>query len=449
MAKPEEGFDLASIIADLKSTNEPPAEPPSKKRKGDTADADEPAGGGFEEVVDAPAVTSAPSAKGEAELRAAYTQIEEAQARFEEQKKKLVKQGKDLLRLKEEVEVKRKELADKEEKLTKATQLLLAKRSEVEEREAKLESIRTELAKRAEGLKTLEIELRKRDSTKEDLTGQLRQLELRSARLEDLERELAYREQHLRDLEEDLALYHVWSADDHYQTLSRIVQELQDYGLEVEEYKEALSSLRSHLQESRFDEARKAATDLMEQVQQRRKQIVVEGLRFLIGRVELQARRAEQAGITLTEAGRWLEEARRFLGEGNYTTAEYYLREADFAYNLALRGRTWPTAEQETSATAGSRPSGRSAPPEPTALPPSVEPPTLPQTPAGADPWAVDDHATEAVQGTANPKPHTQFGCPSCLSPFSLDLEERPVRVSCPTCQQELIITDRNRVEWG
>lgn len=331
-----------------------------------------------------------------AELEDVRAQLEQERADFEEQKKSTEAElrtiGGDILSKKEQItkfdeqlRKKENEQREKERNIKKATDLLISQRNALGEKEKKLETLKEDLQTKAQELKEKEEHL----ALYKDKTAELDAREIRIRELEDMIKE---KELHIKKIEDELLDCPRCSSRDRFLSIERMIEELKTFGIHDEESENDLREMRRLIDAGDTERAIEMGDHVITRLKTTKEEVLVKGIKYLLIGAEKAIRHAKEIGghgESIEDAERWLEEARSMIEKEEFKTAEYYIKEADFMVQSLTRGVT-----------------------------PSTE---------------------EAVPKEGFAK---SYNCPSCYTTFTVDTSERPVRITCPGCQIELLIKE-------
>jgi len=306
--------------------------------------------------------------------------------------------GTELLRRKEaiakmEEQLKKKDTdqREKEKNIKKATDLLLGQRQSMSDKEKKLDGLREELTKKAEELKTKEDKLA-------GLKDKTAELDAREIRIRELEERIKERELHHKALEDQIADCPRCSSKDRFLSVERMLDELKEFGIQDEQAVKDLKEMRGLMDQGQNEKAIELADRTVRRLKELKDGVLAKGILYLLASTDKNLRHAKEIGghgERVVDAERWLAQAKDLIQNEEYKTAEYYIKEADFLLQTLTRG-----------------------------VPAITPTPTEGAAPAPA----------ESV--TRN------YTCPSCSTTFMVDTMERPVRITCPGCQIELIIKE-------
>jgi DNA-directed RNA polymerase subunit RPC12/RpoP len=135
---------------------------------------------------------------------------------------------------------------------------------------------------------------------------------------------------------------------------------------------------------------------LLKRLKDRKEQEIAKGLIYMMVRAEGELKHAKEVAktsVSLETPERWLTEARNLMEKQEYKSAEYYIREAEFALQAIARG------------------------------------------------VSVGDSGGQQAAAPA-PVEGKTYACPSCSTSFTIDTPQRPVKVQCPGCHLELVIRE-------
>lgn len=401
----DDSINLQSIISALKEKpEEPEAEPAPVEVEEEGSfeliedveeDAVEVIPKEKDEDIAAPRVS--PSPRKDDDLRKAREALEADKRAFEERKSRmeaelktvgadLVKKKEQILKIEEQLRQTKGKQTEKERDIKKATELLLGQRQSLADKERKMESLKEELQRKAEELKKKEENL----STFKDRTAEL---DAREIRIRELEDKLKDRELHLKSIEKEMSDCPRCGVKDRYLSVETMITELKEYGIVDDSADRDLAEVRRLIDGGNTDRAVQMAEDLIKRLKDLKEDVLVKGIKYLLLGAERNLRHAKEVGghsDRIEDAERWLNDARQFIDKEEYKTAEFYIKEADFLMQSIEKGVETSVAQPATGAEGPSR----------------------------------------------------NYNCPSCYTTFTVDTNERPVRITCPGCQIELIIKE-------
>ena len=407
----DDDFDLSSLISALK--DEPEADKHEKKEPEPEPKEDDEV---FELVDDEPAKKASAEEEGRikkirAELEDEVSKFRSEKMAFEEErhaferekggftdlKKKtegelktfgadLIRKKEQISKLEEQLRNKENEQKEKEKNIKKATDLLISQRNSVGEKEKRLEALKQELQNKAQELKEKEEKLAAfKDKTME--------LDGREMRIKELEEKVKERELHQKSMEDQIADCPRCSSRDRFVNIERMIEELKDFEIVDAGAVDELKELRRLIDEGMNERAIEMGDKLIKRLKELKSEVLVKGIKYLLIGAEKALRHAKEVGghgERVEDVERWLNEARGLIEKEEYKTAEYYIKEADFLLQSITKG--------------------------------------------------VD--TTQAPQEEAPVYEARSYNCPSCYTTFTVDTHERPVRITCPGCQIELLIKE-------
>ena len=302
----------------------------------------------------------------------------------------LLRKKEAIAKLDEQVKKKDAEQRDKEKNIKKATDLLLSQRQAMTDKEKKLDGLREELTKKAEELKSKEDRLA-------GIKDRTAELDAREIRIRELEGKVKERELAHKALEDQIAECPRCSSKDRFLSIESTITELKEFGIQDEQAEKDLKDMRELMDQGQREKAIELADRTVRRLKELKDGVLAKGIMYLLSSTEKNLKHAKEVGghgEKVVDAERWLGQAKDLIQKEEYKTAEYYIKEADFLVQSVTRGVAM------------------------TAPPPTEAP--------AAQPESVTRNYT----------------CPSCTTTFTIDTMERPVRITCPGCQIELIIKE-------
>gem|GEM_PF-5985814 len=316
----------------------------------------------------------------------------EAKNRTEEELKsvgtELLRKKDAMAKLDEQLKKKDAEQRDKEKNIKKATDLLLSQRQTLADKEKKLENLREELTKKAEELKGKEEKV----AALKDKTAEL---DARTIEIRELEEKLKERELRHKALEDEIASCPRCSSKDRFVSIESMITELKDFNIIDEQAGKDLTEMRGLLDQGQNEKAVELAEKTMKRLTDLKDGVLAKGIMYLLASTDKNLKHAKEIGghgEKVADAERWLTQARDLIQKEEYKTAEHYIKEADFLLQSLTRGVT------------------------------------------SSGPAPTEAAAPESVS--------RNYTCPSCQTTFTVDTMERPVRITCPGCQIELVIKE-------
>jgi DNA-directed RNA polymerase subunit RPC12/RpoP len=294
-----------------------------------------------------------------------------------------------MAKLDEQLKKKDAEQREKEKNIKKATDLLLSQRQTLADKEKKLESLREELTKKAEELKGKEEKVAA-------LKDKMAELDARTIEVRELEEKLKERELRHKALEDEIASCPRCSSKDRFVSIESMISELKEFNITDEQAEKDLKEMRGLIDQNQNEKAVELAEKTMNRLKDLKDAVLAKGIMYLLASTDKSLRHAKEVGghgEKVVDAERWLSQARELIQKEEYKTAEYYIKEAEFLLQTLTRG----------VAVTGPAPTEAASPPE------SVS---------------------------------RNYTCPSCQTTFTVDTIERPVRITCPGCQIELVIKE-------
>ena len=301
----------------------------------------------------------------------------------------LMSKKKQLTKLKEKLDEKWAEVKEKESAIKRATEILIKQKEEIQERMGRADEKERAISER---LNNLDEKERKAAEFK-DRTKEIDAREMNTRAYED---ELKQRELRVKRLEEDMAKCARCSAKDNFRALDLMIQELKDFGIHDKEAEETLAQMRGDMDLGNNEAAFEKGESLLKRLKDRKEQEIAKGLIYMMVRAEGELKHAKEVAktsVSLETPERWLTEARNLMEKQEYKSAEYYIREAEFALQAIARG------------------------------------------------VSVGDSGGQQAAAPA-PVEGKTYACPSCSTSFTIDTPQRPVKVQCPGCHLELVIRE-------
>jgi DNA-directed RNA polymerase subunit RPC12/RpoP len=317
----------------------------------------------------------------------------EAKNRTEEELKsvgtELLRKKDAMAKLDEQLKKKDAEQREKEKNIKKATDLLLSQRQTLADKEKKLDGLREELTKKAEELKTREEKV----AALKDKTAEL---DARTIEIRELEEKLKERELRHKALEGEIASCPRCSSKDRFVSIESMIAELKEFNIIDDQAEKDLKEMRGLIDQGQNEKAVELAEKTMTRLKDLKDGVLAKGIMYLLASTDKNLKHAKAVGghsEKVADAERWLNQARELIQKEEYKTAEHYIKESEFLLQTLTRGGTMT----------GTAPTEATPPPE------SVS---------------------------------RNYTCPSCQTTFTVDTMERPVRITCPGCQIELVIKE-------
>lgn len=359
---------------------------------------------------------------------------------------------------------------DKEEALRRGTQLLMdqkaalqAKEESLRAKEGELRKVTADLEKQARRVaeqqsqlakdkRTLAEEEEGRRFVKDRMDTRERELAGREQRIGALESDLKVREQHLLAFEQDIKECPYCNVRFELDGVRDMMDELRGFGIDMSALEGKYQDALGHMKNEAYDSALDSARILLKDIRTVRQDILAKGIRYVVAASSRTVATARQAGQDTTEAERLLAQARAAVDKEQYRAAENLAKEAEYIARDLLRQESSsvqpgaaleseamqePPAEQEQAPAEGSG----TAPEEGSY--PSMYPP--PQEPGERYESMYPPQQEEAPPEEQAPLPQPTdriYNCSSCFAAFKIGSSQRPVRVTCRSCGNSMIISD-------
>jgi len=348
---------------------------------------------------------------------------------------------------KEELAKREGAVAEKEEAVRRGTQLLLERRDDLDKREAGLKTrendlrgIASELEKQAKRLaeregsiatqkRTIDEEEAKRKSRKDEFDVKFIDIAKKQEHLKSLENDLKVREQHILGIEMEIKECPYCNVKYEFEGIRDLLEEVRGYGLDVSVLDQKYAEALNHLKKESYDMALQAARGILGDVKELRTEVLGKGLRYMLASANSTLKQAREMGLDVKDADSLLKQARTAADRKDYKTAEYLVKEAEYLARDEIKLKSMQDEKEKEAPTA---PVSES--PTPTALSSTTE--QYAQYPA---PIAYEPEYQEPAPQPAGPRKYT---CTSCYAAFTIGTSQRPVRVSCPSCGNSMIIRD-------
>ena len=345
------------------------------------------------------------------------------------------------------------ELKEKEEALRRGTQMLMDQRGSLQKkeeglkaRETELRNIANQLEGKAKRLAEREGQVAQEESHRRQLAGSLetkeRELAGREQLLTTSEEELKLREQHLLGMEMDIRECPYCNVRYDMQGIRELMDEVRGYGLDLSALDKKYNEALDHMSSDAYDMALESARGILRELKTIRQDVLAKGIQYLVGSAGRTVASARQRGMEVSEAEKMLAQARKAMADRNYPAAERLAKEADYLARDTLRQDSREVRpEAALGPAAASEPSTEPAP-EP--QPPAEEQP--PAEPSPQPKYMSYPPPQEQPEEPAPPPPAPAtdkvYNCSSCFAAFKIGSSTRPVRVTCRSCGNQMIISE-------
>ena len=358
---------------------------------------------------------------------------------------------------------------DKEEALRRGTQLLMeqksalqAKEETLKAREGELRKVAGDLEKQARKVAEQQGQLAKdrrslaeeeegRRFIKERLDSRERELAGRDQRVSALENDLKVREQHLLAFEQDIKECPYCNVRFELDGVRELLDEVRGFGVDMASLDKKYQDAMEHMKKEAYDSALDSAKLLLRELRGMREDILAKGIRYVVSASARTVVSAREAGQDVTEAERLLAQARAAIEKKQYRAAENLAKEAEYIARDLMR--------QESSSVQAEAAAGHQPEPAPPQEPqpaqdqepgPAAEEGTYPSMyPPPQDEQQYESNypppQEEAPPEEPAPQPPSTdkiYNCSSCFAAFKIGSSQRPVRVTCRSCGNSMIISD-------
>jgi len=348
---------------------------------------------------------------------------------------------------KEELARREAAIVEKEEAVRRGTQLLLERRDDLDKRDSGLKTrendlrgIASELEKQAKRLaeregsmagqrKALEDEEAKRKTRKDEFEAKFLDLAKREERLKSLENDFKVREQHILGIEMEIKECPYCNVKYEFEGIRDLLEEVRGYGLDVKELDQKYNEALIHLKKESYDMALDTARGILRDVKELRTEVLGKGLRYMLASTNSTIKQAREMGLDVKDADNLLKQARTAADRKDYKTAEYLAKEAEY---LARDEMKLKSVSDEKEREAPQAPATESETPTYT---PGTD--SFMQYPAPIS--YQNEYQEPEAEAPAGPRKYT---CTSCYAAFTIGTSQRPVKVSCPSCGNSMIMRD-------
>jgi hypothetical protein len=350
------------------------------------------------------------------------------------------------------------ELREKEDALKRGTQLLIdqrtslqAKEEALRKREGDLRNIATDLEKQAKRTAEREGQLSRqkdllaeeegrRKRFRDEYETKQREMIGREQGIRALENDLKLREQHLLGFEQDIKECPYCNVKFEMEGVRELLDEISGFGIDLAVLEKKYDDAMSHIKREAYDMALDSARGLLRELKNIREDVLAKGIKYVVAASGRTVASAKQDGMDTAEAENLLGQAKKALEKEDYQVAEHFAKEAEYIARDLMRQQSeqvqpeGAVAEEPEPA----RPEDEQPAPEQYQEPaPEVE---EQQYPSMYPPPQEEAPPEEA----APPAPSTDkiYNCSSCYAAFKIGSSQRPVRVTCRSCGNGMIISD-------
>jgi DNA-directed RNA polymerase subunit RPC12/RpoP len=282
------------------------------------------------------------------------------------------------------------------------------------------------------------------DSMERELAGQ-------QQRVKALEGDLKLREQHLLAFEQDIKECPYCNVKFELQGVRELMDELRGFGIDMSSLDGKYHTAMDHMKKEAYDSALDSTRTLLRELRTVREDILAKGIRYLVSASARTVASARENGLDTAEAERLLAQARAAVDKEEFRAAEHLAKEAEYiardllkqdSSSVQLRGAIEPDA--------GPVPSGEQEPkqeqqpepaPEDGSYPSMYPPPEEPQQYESNYPPPQEEAPAQEQAPQQEPTDRI-YNCSSCFAAFKIGSSQRPVRVSCRSCGNSMIISD-------
>jgi len=357
---------------------------------------------------------------------------------------------------------------EKEDALRRGTQLLMDQRAALQTREESLKVREGELRKiagdvekqarrvaeresqLAKDRKSLAEEEEGRRFVKERMDARERELAGREQRIGALESDLKLREQHLLAFEQDIKECPYCNVRFELEGVRELMDELRGFGIDMSSLDGKYRDAMDHMKKESYDAALDSTRTLLRELRSVRGDILAKGIRYVVAASARTVASARENGLDTSEAERLIAQARAAMDKEEYRAAEHLAKEAEYIARDLLRQESTSVQprgalEQES----GPEPSREQEPAQDQQPEPAPEeggsqsmyPPPQDEQYESMYPPPQDETPAEEQ---APPQPPTDriYNCSSCFAAFKIGSSQRPVRVTCRSCGNSMIISE-------
>jgi len=350
------------------------------------------------------------------------------------------------------------ELREKEEALKRGTQLLIDQRSSLQakeealrKREGDLRNIATDLERQAKRTAEREGQLAKqknliaeaeerRRQFKENHEAKERELVGREQSIKALESDLKLREQHILGFEMDIKECPYCNVKFEMEGVRELLDEIRGLGVDLSGLEKKYDDAMNHIKREAYDMALDSARGLLRELRTIREDVLAKGIKYLVATSGRTVASARENGLDTAEAEDLLGQARKAAENEQYQAAEHFAKEAEYIARDLMRQQSEAVQSQGALA----EEPGPAPPEEEQPAPEQPQEPALEQQEQQYPSMYPPPQEEAPPEEPAPPPPSTDkiYNCSSCFAAFKIGSSQRPVRVTCRSCGNGMIISD-------